>query len=412
LPPGPVDHCQICNSEALELIVDLGHQPLCDTLLTQAQLNQPEETFPLRWFRCKNCSLTQLDYVVPGEKVYHRAYPYRPGITKEIVEHFESFAESVVRKFTLPANSLVVDFGSNDGSLLKAFKKRGMRVVGVEPTDIAKIAIADGVDTVQSFFNENAAAEVVKRAGQASVLTATNVFAHMATLGQVMRAAETLLQDGGVFVIENHYLPPILQNVQYDTIYHEHIRSYSLKSLVHLFEMYEFTVVDCEVVERYSGSIRVAAMKGKGKVSDAVKKALAAEDASGIYGEKVYTEFREKTYRVKDQLLELALKAKADKRRFVGNSCPGRCSTLLNFTGISQDLMPYIAEQPTSLKLGLYLPGKHIPVVKNEILFREQPDDVVLLAWHLGKEIMADLRKRGLRSRFIMPLPEVTIISD
>jgi len=186
-----------------------------------------------------------------------------------------------------------------------------------------------------------------------------------------------------------------------------------LKSLIHLFAMYGFQVVDAEVVQRYSGTIRVTSVKaGTQRPAKTVGAILQSEEEFGIYGDKIFEEFRRKTDAVKDQLLELALKAKRDGKRFVGNSCPGRCSTLLNFTGIGCDLMPYIAEQLTSLKLGLHLPGKHIPVVNNEILFREQPDYVVLLAWHYGTEIMADLRKRGLRSRFVLPLPEVRVIAD
>jgi hypothetical protein len=411
--PGALTRCQICDSADMALVVDLGHQPLCDTLLTRAQLNEPEETFPLRLFRCRRCSLTQLDYVVPGEKVYHRAYPYRSGVTKEVVDHLEALAQSVVTKHNLPADSLVADIGSNDGSLLKAFQKCGLRVAGVEPTDVAKFAVAAGVDTIQGFFNEAVSQEVVRRHGQASLLTATNVFAHMATLGQVMRSAELLLHDGGMFIIENHYLTNILRDVQYDSIYHEHIRTYTLKSLIHLFGLYGFQVVDAEIVQRYSGTIRVTSVKaGHQRPADSVNAILQAEEAFGIYGDKVYDKFRQEVGAVKDHLLEFALKAKRDGKRLVGNSCPGRCSTLLNFTGIGCDLMPYLAEQPTSLKLGLHLPGKHIPVVNNEILFREQPDYVVLLAWHYGKEIMADLRKRGLRSKFVLPLPRVKVVAE
>lgn len=411
--PGRLKRCQICDSQDLSLVIDLGHQPLCDTLLTRAQLHEPEETFPLRLFRCCNCSLTQLDYVVPGEKVYHRAYPYRSGVTKEVVDHLQALAQGAVHAHNLSAKSLVVDFGSNDGSLLSAFKRCGMRVMGVEPTDIAKMAIASGVDTLQSFFNEAAAREIVRRHGQATLLTATNVFAHMATLGEVMRAAEILLHDQGLFVIENHYLLNILREVQYDSIYHEHVRTYTLKSLIWLFEMYGFQVVDAQIVERYSGTIRVTAVKnGKERSAESVAAILEQEKGFGIYEEEVYERFRRKVDEVKMELLALAVRAHGERKQFVGNSCPGRCSTLLNFTGIGRDLMPYLAEQPASLKLGLHLPGKHIPVVNNEVLFREQPDYVVLLAWHYGKEIRANLRERGLRSRLVMPLPEVKIIED
>jgi 2-polyprenyl-3-methyl-5-hydroxy-6-metoxy-1,4-benzoquinol methylase len=411
--PGPLTFCQVCNSQDLELVIDLGHQPLCDSLLRTDQLAEPEVNYPLRLVRCRVCSLAQLDYIVPGEVVFHRNYPYRAGITKEVVDHHEASAAATVESRGLGPDSLVVDIGSNDGTLLDAFKRRGVRVLGVEPTDIADIANANGVETIKSPFTEALGQEIARAYGKASVITATNVFAHMAPLGEVIRGIRRLLDDRGVFMTETHYLLDIIKGVQYDTIYHEHIRSYSLKSLVHLFDANGFTVVDAARVERYAGSLRVFAAKGRGlPASDSVARLLAEEESFGLYGPEVYRAFRERAYRAKNDLLEMALGAAAEGERFVGNSCPGRCSTLLNFTGISADLMPYIAEQPTSLKLGLHLPGKHIPVVNNELLFREQPDYVLLLAWHYAGPIAELLRARGLKSRLVVPLPRVCIMGE
>lgn len=413
VPPGHLSYCQVCNSKDLDFVIDLGHQPLCDSLLTAEQLVEPETTYPLRLFRCRVCSLAQLDYVVPGENVFHKNYPYRAGITKEVVDHHHESSDAIVKKYGLDDKSLVVDIGSNDGTLLGGFKKHGVRVLGVEPTNIAKIAIANGVETIQSSFTEQLSREIVREYGHASFLTATNVFAHMAPLGEVMRGAEYLLKDNGIFMTESHYLTDIIKGVQYDSIYHEHIRSYSLKSLVYLFDSYDFTVVDAVRVQRYAGSLRVFAAKGRGlPVSNSVTELLAEEESFGLYGPEVYEKFRERSYRARNDLLAFALNTSAKGQSFAGNSCPGRCSTLLNFTGITNDLMPYIAEQPTSLKLDLYLPGKHIPVVNNEILFREQPDFVVLLAWHYAEPIRTLLRERGLKSKLVVPLPEVRVLEE
>ncbi|MGE3807512.1 MAG: class I SAM-dependent methyltransferase, partial [Gemmataceae bacterium] len=304
----------------------------------------------------------------------------------------------------------VVDIGCNDGTLLKQFKALGVRTVGVEPTNIAKIARQEGIDVIHAPFTEEVARQIVEAHGQADLMTATNVFAHMAPLGEVMRGVERLIRPGGAFVTESHYLTHILDKVQYDSIYHEHIRSYTLKSLVHLFNMYDFSVVDAEVVQRYSGTVRVTAMKGMHPPRDSVNRLLREEQAAGIYEPHVYQRFRERVYRAKYQLLELAMTAKMKGQRFVGNSCPGRCSTLVNFTGLTPDLMPYIAEQPTSLKLGLHLPGTHNPVEVNDILLREQPDYVVLLAWHYADSIARQLRQRGLRSKLVIPLREVAVL--
>ena len=412
IEPGPITKCQVCKSQNLELVVDLGHQPLCDSLLTQAELNEPEIYYPLRLFRCVDCSLAQIDYAVDGSIVYHPGYPYRSGITKELAEHQRAVASNVVREYRIPEDSLVVDVGSNDGTLLTGFKRLGMRVLGVEPTDIAKIAREEnGIDTLQAFFTEAIAQEIVKEHGPASAVSATNVFAHMMTLGDVMRGVNALLPPGGVFVTESHYLPEIIKLVQYDTIYHEHLRSYSLKSLICLFDQYGFTVVDARVVNRYAGSIRVYAIKGGDHpVDSSVREMLKREQVCGLYEKKTYDTFREKTMKARDDLLRLALMAQERGESFVANSCPGRGSTLVNYTGLTPDLMPYICEQPTSLKLGMYLPGQHIPIVENSRLIDEQPDYVLLLAWHYASAISKELRDRGLRSKLIVPLPEVHIL--
>ncbi len=410
---GYIETCQVCGSDNLDLILDLGHQPLCDSLLTKDALLKPEATYPLNFWRCKHCSLTQIDYAVKSDVVYHTDYPYRSGITHEVVLHMNDLSHKAVEKLQLAKGSFVIDIGSNDGTLLKAFKTQGMKVFGVEPTNIAKIAQAEGIDTYQAFFNEETAQEVVESHGQCDVLTATNVFAHMSNLGQVMRGAAKLIKNNGVFIVEVHYLINILKSAQYDSIYHEHLRTYSLKSLIALFAMYGFTVIDAEVTDRYSGTIRVyAAKSNNAKVMPSVNELLNREKAFGIHDDQIYIDFKHRVMKSKLQLLELALTAKAKGLSFVGNSCPGRCSTLLNYVGISKELMPYIGEQPTSLKLNLHLPGMHIPIVNNKKLIEEQPDYVVLLAWHYADAIRKELRGKGLKSKLVLPLPELTIIED
>ena len=409
--PGPLKRCQITDNDDLELVVDLGHQPLCDSLLTEEQLDLPEKNYPLRLYRSKSLGHGQLDYVVPGEDVYYPEYPYRPGITKEVVEHHSERSDEAIKKFNLDKNSLIVDIGSNDGTLLNEYKKRGMRVVGIEPTNTGQIARDRGVNTIQAFFTEEISKQISSEYGKAKLVTATNVFAHMATMGEVVRGVMNLLDDDGVFIFENHYIIDILKWNQYDSIYHEHIRSYSLKSLVSLFEMYGMKIIDAEIVERYGGTIRVAVSKNnQAKTANSVSKFLSYEEAYGLFDNKVWEDFKNNTIKAKNDLLELAISASEKGQRFVGKSCPGRCSTLLNFTGIGTDLMPYISEQSTSLKLGLYVPGKHQPIIDDKILFEEQPDYVLLLAWHYWEPIAKDLRSRGLKSKLVVPLPELRII--
>jgi hypothetical protein len=410
--PGPLTRCQITGSSDLELIIDLDCQPLCDSLLTKEQLLLPETTYPLRLYLCPESGLAQLDYVVDGSVVYHPDYPYRSGITKELEVYQRAFAKGVVEELSLPAGSLCVDIGSNDGTLLTGFKLQGMRALGVEPTNIANIARQEnGIETLQRFFTEALAKEIATDYGKAKVITATNVFAHMAPLGEVVRGICALLADDGVFITESHYLLDVVEKGQFDTVYHEHIRTYSLKSLVTLFDYYGMDVVDVRRADRYGGNIRAyCARKGSRPIAPAVPALLALEVERGLFDPQTYVNFRARVEKSRDDLMTLAYQAHQSGLGFVGNSCPGRCSTLLNYYGMTRDLMPYLAEQPTSLKLGLYLPGKHIPVVNNQILIEEQPDYVVLLAWHYAVPISEQLRARGLKSKLVVPLPEMQIL--
>lgn len=407
IPEGHQEHCQVCGCSDLREVLDLGYQPLCDSLLTEDALHQPESHYPLRQVWCPRCTLSQIDYVVDGSTVYHQEYPYRTGVTRELVEYQQELATSVATSLDLAPEDLVADIGCNDGTLLQAFRKQGLRVVGVEPTGIAEFARQSGIDTVQAPFSREIATQIVEAHGLAKLATATNVFAHMQSLGEFIEGLECLLHDDGYFVLENHYLEAVMDRLQFDTIYHEHLRTYSLKSIITLFDYYDFKVVDAQKVSRYGGNIRVVVAKGKSKTPSDRVHAILREEATKLADPSYYENFRRKSIQLKNDFLELAIQCANQGEPIVGNSCPGRCSTLLNFAGIGPDLMPYIAEQPTSLKLGMYLPGKRIPIVNNERLIVDQPSKVVLLAWHYATPIAEQLRQRGLRSELYVPMPEL-----
>jgi 2-polyprenyl-3-methyl-5-hydroxy-6-metoxy-1,4-benzoquinol methylase len=339
--PGRLDYCQICGSHDLELVIDCGHQPLCDTLLRAEDLYQPEAFYPLRLMRCTRCANAQLDYIVSGEQVYHPAYPYRSGITREISEYQKAMSTDLILKLGLDERSLVVDIGSNDGTLLGGFKRHGMRAIGIEPTNIAAIAREAGVETIQEFFTEAIAHDIVKEHGRASLVTATNVFAHMATLGEVMRGIVELIGDRGVFVLENHYLLDVIQRNQYDTVYHEHIRTYCLKALMALFDQYGMEVFRAERVPRYGGNIRAfVAARGRRPVDGSIAEILRLEQDAGLFGPEVYARFRQNVEKTRLDLLSLLLSAKQSGHSVAGKSCPGRCATLLNYVGIGPHLLP------------------------------------------------------------------------
>ncbi len=410
---GHIVRCQICNSSKLHTILDLGHQPLCDTLLTLKMLNEPEKTYPLRMIWCEKCTGVQIDYCVDGKEVYHPDYPYRSGISKPLADYQRNICLSLIEKYDLDSNDLAIDIGSNDGTLLSGFKKEGIKILGVEPTNIAKYANAHGIPTQQSFFDIKTAEKIREKYGEATVITTTNVFAHMQTIGEVIMGIHALLKNDGVFISETHYLLNVIQGGQFDTIYHEHLRTYSLHSLIELFKPYDFTITDVERGDRYGGNLRVHVTKGKGRpVDKRVADLLKIEKKAGLDKLSTYEKFAKRVTKARLEFMDFLIKTKKSGKSIVGKSCPGRASTLLNYYGVDTEFIPYLAELSTSLKLGMYLPGKHIPVVNEKVLLKEQPDYVVLLSWHYADVIMKRLKAAGLRSDFVIPLPDLKIVKN
>lgn len=414
VPPGPLMKCQVTGSENLNLVIDMGHQPPCNALLTEAMLHEPETCYPLRVFHCPDSGLVQLDYVVDGSVVYPASYPYRSGISAPLAVYQRALADDIVARFAPATGSLCVDVGSNDGTLLTGLRDHKLRPLGVEPTDVAQIARTEnGIETIQSFFTEAVAADIVRDYGQARIVTMTNVFAHMARLGEVMRGLLKLVHNDGVFISESHYLLDILEKTQFDTFYHEHIRSYTVKSLTILFGYYGMEVFDAQRGSRYAGNIRVyVGRKGRHPVSRTVGELLALEEASGMADPATWRKFRDRVHEQRDRFMTFLYEARRQGRSIAGNSCPGRASTLLNFYGVNRDQMPYIGELPKSLKLGKYLPGKHIPIVDNRKIVDEQPDYLVLLAWHFTDAIARRVRSEGVTAQLVVPLPEFAILEQ
>lgn len=411
--PGHIPNCQICNSSKMRLILDLGHQPLCDTLLTKKMLNEHEKTYPLRMVWCENCTGVQIDYCVDGREVFHPDYPYRSGISKPLADYQRNICLSLIKKYDLNSKDLAVDIGSNDGTLLSGFKKEGIRILGIEPTNIAKYANDHGIKTIQSFFDIEASKKIKKKYGLAAVITTTNVFAHMQTIGEFIIGIYNLLEDDGVFISETHYLLDVIEGGQFDTMYHEHLRTYSLRSLIKLFEPYNFTVTDVERGSRYGGNIRVHITKGKGRpVSSNVTNLLKLEKQAGLDKLATYTKFSQRVQKACLEFLDFLIDIKKSGKTMVGKSCPGRASTLLNYYGVGKEMIPYLAELSTSLKLGMYLPGKHIPVVNEKVIYKEQPDYIVLMAWHYADVIMERLKASGLKSDFVIPLPDLRVVKN
>ena len=409
--PGKINKCQICNSINLIEVMKLGDQPLANSLIKDISYENLVQKFPVNIIRCRDCGLLQIDYIVDQKKVYHPDYPYLPGITPTVDKEQKELCDYLCEKLNLKKNDLVVDIGSNDGSLLRYFKKQGLKTIGIEPTNIAQIANNNGINTIQSFFNKEITEKIITKNGKARLLTSTNVFAHMSTLGDVMDGINNLIDDNGYYAFENHYIMEILNKLQYDTFYHEHLRTYSLLSLIKLFEMYDLCLFDAQIVTRYGGSIRCIVSKKEKKKTNRLNELLKVEKTALIDNcESTYNNFKNKVEKSKTDLMKLINKLKSEGKTIVGKSCPARAVVLLSYCGLNDKHLDYVAEQPTSLKLNYYIPGTNLKIVDDSILTKDEPDYILLLAWHLSEPIINKWRKRGIRSKFIVPLPEVQII--
>jgi len=408
-----VIRCQFCKSKSLNEILSLGRSGLCDSLIDENTLKYKKEVnFPLNLIRCKKCDLVQLDYIVKNDLMFHKDYPYRSDITPTLKNNLTGISDYIQKNFNYNSNSLVVDIGSNDGTLLSGFKKKNYRVLGVEPTNISKIANKKGIKTENIFFNSINARKLKKKYGEASIITATNVFAHVDELDKFMQGVKTLLKKNkGIFLTESHYLVDIVEKLQYDSIYHEHLRFYLLKNLINIFSKYNLKVIDALRIPNYGGSIRVVASADKShKINKRVKKILKDEKKKGYYNDKIYKKFSTRVRNSKKKLQNYLWKLKSLKKKIVGIGCPGRAVTLLSYLNVDNSILDYIAEQKNSLKLNLYTPTSRIKVINENIMLKKQPDYAFMLSWHYYEDIIKNLRRKGLRSKIIIPLPNIKIV--
>lgn len=406
---GPVTHCQICGGKNLRTILSLGHQPVPQEYLTKERLHEMEATYPLNLVYCGSCGLVQLDYIVPPEIVFPRDYPYRTGLTNMLIRNFRALADALEREGYVKEEGLIVDIGSNDGTLLQGFKKKGMRVVGVEPTDAADVANKNGIPTIKAFLNRETAAKIRKKYGKADIVTATNVFAHINDTDELVKNVKGLLAADGVFVSESQYLMDIMEKVEFDTVYHEHLRFYALRPLKRMLGRGGLSIVDAERISAAGGSIRVYAKKGRHPLSARVRRLISEEERAGLYDFPTYERFARRIVEAKRKLVSLLLRLRGDGTRIAGLTSSCRSNTLLGFMKITGDILDYTGEKRGSPKIGMYTPGTHIPVVDERKIIEEQPEYLLMLSWHIP-ELMKVMKKAGYKGKFVMPLPEPRIV--
>ncbi len=404
--------CRMCEGRRLFEFLDLGSTPPADEFKTAEQLRQPDTYYPLQVWMCEDCGLAQLGYVVAPEILYQNDYPYESSTTQAGRDHWAGFAGSVVSELGLEPDQLVVDIGSNVGVLLEAFKSNGMRVHGVDPApNIVEKAVERGIDTTCAFFGADSAREIVAAKGRASVITGTNVFAHIDDLASFAEAVVLLLDDDGALIIEAPYFANLVADTEYDTIYHEHLSYISVRPVVKFFRRFDMEVFDVQRMEIHGGSLRIfVGRTGRRPVSPEVERLLAEEEESGLHDRETLSTFASAVRQNRQDLLALLHGLKIEGKTVVGLSAPAKGMTLLNYCRLGKQVLDFVTEK-SPLKIGRFTPGGHIPVVLDEELLRVQPDFALLLAWNFADEIMCNLdeyRRRG--GRFIIPIPTPRIV--
>jgi hypothetical protein len=407
----PILECQICASKNMRSLLFLGYVPPVNTMPAVGARAVEELTFPLEMFRCEECGLAQIGLEVSPEVLFPYSYPYLSGTTKILRENFADLYREASQKLGLRASDLVVDIGSNDGSLLINFKEAGHPVLGIDPSRAAEVARQRGIETLVDYFGATLARKVRAERGPAKVVTAANVFAHIGDVHGVTDGICELLADDGVFISESHYLLDLIDTLQYDTIYHEHLRYYALGSLEGLLGRHGLEVFHVKRIPTHGGSIRVyAARAGARTIDPSVAALRAREREAGIADGSAMVAFRERVAQSKLALYALIAGLRKPGKRIYGIGAPSRASTLINYVGLDSNIVDAVMEVSGSHKLDKYVPGTLIPVLDEARLFADQPEYALLLSWHIADELVPILRKKGYRGSFIVPLPEPRVI--
>lgn len=408
---GEVEKCRICGGSSFREILNMGEIPLVDRLVKEEELNQREERFPLNLIICNNCFLVQLDYIVPGEKMFNESYAYDMSVTDAGVKHFHEMAEEIQKEYN-DFNS-ILDIGSNTGVLLQGFKEQGWDVLGVEPSGLSQQARKKDIPTIKEFFELDSAKRIKERHGEFDIITATNVFAHIPDLNDAVKGVKEVLAPEGVFIIETPYLLDLIEKNEFDTIYHEHLSYFSITPLKELFDRHDMEIIKIERQEIHGGSVRVhVARKDNSKPSTSPKKFLERESELNIHSPRKLQKFSKQVRKNRDKLNELVEKLVSNGKEVAGIGAPAKGVVLLNYCNLDKNLVPYVSEK-SDLKIGKYVPGTRNEIISDEELLRRNPDYALLLPWNFAKSIANNLEEFADNGgKFIIPVPEPHIVEN
>lgn len=404
--------CRLCGARRLARVLALTPTPPANAFVPANALGAPQERFPLDVFFCESCGHVQLLDVVDPRALFEN-YVYVSGTSPVFVRHFADYARAVIERFRPAAGNLVLDIGSNDGTLLDFFQKGGLKVLGIDPARaIAAGASARGIETWTNFFTLGLATRIKAERGAAAVVVANNVFAHIDDLPGVAEGVRVLLAPDGVFVFEVSYLVDVYEKTLFDTVYHEHLAYHSVAPLVRFFAAHGLELFAAERVDSHGGSLRgFAQLKGGPRAADGSVAALVRlEKSLGLDQAETLAAFGRKIDAVRDSLRALLLGLKTSGKHIAGFGAPAKATTLMYHFGLGPDVIEFIADD-SPLKQGLFTPGLHVPVLAPDAIDLRRPDYLLILAWNFARPIIAKhARFAAEGGRFIVPLPTVEVL--
>jgi SAM-dependent methyltransferase len=404
--------CRFCGSSKLSTFLDLGMSPLCQTAPSKEDLARGEVYYPLHVFVCEKCFLVQLDVFESPENIFGH-YLYFSSYSDSWLKHCEDYCEKMTKKLALNGQSFVVEVASNDGYLLQYFMKQGVPVLGVEPAkNVAKVASEKGIPTVAEFFGTKLAKELAVQRGGADLVLGNNVLAQVPDLNDFVEGLKILLKPEGVLTLEFPHLLRLMENNEFDTIYHEHFSYFSFHTTMRILEAHGLRVFDVEELGTHGGSIRVYACRAEAsthKVQPNMERLIEDEKRAGLDSVTGYQAFASQVRQTKFALMDFLLKAAREGKSVAGYGAPGKSATLLHYCGIGKDLIQYTVDRSPH-KQGRFLPGSRIPIYHPDRIRETKPDFVIILPWNLKDEIIKQLEFiREWGGRFVVPIPKVAI---